>query len=232
MYRKLEKSTESICVRYDNSVRNCNENVVQILYGEDSINPVFVVKSDLPITSKNFWEHSSANTEKYSNNVEEKAYWLTLLRQLWLHPPAHERTTTEWLTAVDIVGLCTQIQTHANMESIPFHIIEQRIDQLCTKITISSHKQSIQFEPSLIFRIHLAFHLRLQITDHFTNTQLDTLFETIEMKYMQSLISPGEPVGGLCASACSAPATQMTLVTIPKDQNTESNLTYPTHRIQ
>jgi hypothetical protein len=194
-------------VRYDNSVRNCNEDVVQIIYGEDSIDPVSVIKSDLPITAK------AAVLDKYSNDAHELAHWSNLLQQLWDNPPAQERSTTEWMTAVDIIGLCKRSGDGNTLEdTISFAQIQRRINQLCKRITRRSTKtQTILFKPSLIFQIHLAFHLRLQITSKFSETQLEQLFEEIESKYMRSLICPGEPVGGLCASACSAPATQMTL---------------------
>lgn len=195
---------------------------MQIIYGEDSIDPVSVVKSDLPITAK------FPDLDKYSNDTSEITHWSNLLEQLWDNPPAQERTTTEWMTAVDIIGLCKRALQRCPpspqrgeggepMErTICFTQIQQRINQLCKRVTRRSTKtQTMLFEPSLIFQIHLAFHLRLQITSNFSEEQLDQLFDVIESKYMRSLICPGEPVGGLCASACSAPATQMTLNSKP-----------------
>ena len=40
MQRRLVKCLEDLCVQYDMSVRTCTNDIVQFLYGGDSLDPV------------------------------------------------------------------------------------------------------------------------------------------------------------------------------------------------
>jgi DNA-directed RNA polymerase II subunit RPB1 len=75
------------------------------------------------------------------------------------------------------------------------------------------HDRFPEHQCSLIFRIHLYYHLRLQVTRKCNYQTLHYIFGQIENAYHAALCQPGEPVGGLAASACSEPTTQMTLNT-------------------
>ncbi|RYE13442.1 MAG: hypothetical protein EOP45_21180, partial [Sphingobacteriaceae bacterium] len=146
------------------------------MFGEDSLDPVAVVKTDLPITQP---VNSDEIIAKYSSDQDEITYWKSLLSVLWQHPPAQARTTTEWITAVDVVGLCKRVvYNHADHESTTtFAELLQRMNVLFTKITRKSgNGKTLCFEPSLIFKIHVAFHLRLQITQYYDSTSVDILF--------------------------------------------------------
>jgi hypothetical protein len=108
LYRKLEKSTESISLRYDDTVRNCNNEIIQMIYGEDKFFATNVVKSDLPITKQHYEQILSKDNfvqcyAKYSSHHMELSTWYTLTQQI-IHPP-EPKTTTEWMTAVDVRGI-------------------------------------------------------------------------------------------------------------------------------
>lgn len=182
-------------------------------YGEDGFDPIYAVKSDLPITKYGILD---AQFQVYSQDLDEIAYWKKLLAQLVF--PAEEKSTNEWITAVDIKGLVkrrgltfTPQSINKIHSSLTFKDLHQTIENVFRLDRQSTNKEDA-LEASLIFHIHLYYHLRLQQTAHFSKEELLILVEQIHHNYEKAFAVPGEAVGGTAASACAAPTTQMALV--------------------
>jgi DNA-directed RNA polymerase III subunit RPC1 len=50
MQRRLMKSMEDLCAKYDNSVRTSTEHMVQFSYGDDGMDPMLMDDQDLPVS--------------------------------------------------------------------------------------------------------------------------------------------------------------------------------------
>jgi hypothetical protein len=49
MQRRLVKCLEDLCVQYDMTVRTCTNDIVQFLYGGDSLDPAYMEGKDQPV---------------------------------------------------------------------------------------------------------------------------------------------------------------------------------------
>ena len=59
MQRRLVKCLEDLCVQYDMTVRTCTNDVVQFLYGGDSLDPTYMEGKDQPVDFKRVLAHVS-----------------------------------------------------------------------------------------------------------------------------------------------------------------------------
>ena len=69
MARRLMKALEDLSVRYDGSVRNSSDGIVQFTYGDDGLNPAFMEKGDRPVN----WDRLSQHTRSSNPFANEKA---------------------------------------------------------------------------------------------------------------------------------------------------------------
>eukprot|EP00392_Amoebophrya_sp_AT5.2_P004718 g4726.t1 len=66
--RRLVKSMETLKVRYDGTVRNDNEDIVQFLYGEDGMDAVYIEDQDLDLMKMN---HNQVDRKLRHNHLDE-----------------------------------------------------------------------------------------------------------------------------------------------------------------
>lgn len=60
MQRRLVKALEDLCVQYDGSVRNAEQTIVQLRYGDDGLDPVMMAEGINPVNLSRVWEHVRA----------------------------------------------------------------------------------------------------------------------------------------------------------------------------
>ena len=88
MQRRLVKCLEDLCVQYDMTVRTCTNDVVQFLYGGDSLDPTYMEGKDQPVDFKRVLAHVSAYTLNHrevplnGNEIMNKAYAILKLPRL------------------------------------------------------------------------------------------------------------------------------------------------------
>jgi DNA-directed RNA polymerase III subunit RPC1 len=58
MQRRLVKCLEDLCVEYDMTVRTCTNEIVQFLYGGDSLDPTYMEGKDQPVDFKRVFSHT------------------------------------------------------------------------------------------------------------------------------------------------------------------------------
>ncbi len=89
------KSMETLKVRYDGTVRNDNEDIVQFLYGEDGMDAVYIEDQDLDLIK---WSHKQVD-DKLRNNHESPDYGKNWLlgddNSLWLKELQEGRRTAD-----------------------------------------------------------------------------------------------------------------------------------------
>ena len=174
---------ESISIRYDQTVRNCNDDIIQLKYGEDGFDPTYAVKTDLPITK---YGMSLEDFKAYSSSDEEIQYWKTLVAKI--NFPAEQKNTTEWITAVDVRGLLRKYITQQTIEdvdltfdSFEFSDLREIVEAMFTQV----HRKT-EHDISLIFQIHVYFHLRLQNTLQLSLLDVSMIVDQIQQRYEAS----------------------------------------------
>jgi len=50
MHRRLMKAMEDLVIKYDGTVRASGENIIQFVYGEDGLDPMFMDDQQLPVS--------------------------------------------------------------------------------------------------------------------------------------------------------------------------------------
>merc|ERR1712087_702995 len=74
--RRLVKSMETLKVRYDGTVRNDTDDVVQFIYGEDGMDAIWIEGQDMTLMKMSFADMQ----KKFKHDYEKESYgsgWLT-----------------------------------------------------------------------------------------------------------------------------------------------------------
>jgi DNA-directed RNA polymerase beta' subunit len=66
MQRRLLKALEDLCVQYDRSVRTSEGNIIQFVYGDDGLDPLFMADAPLPVNFGLFWEQIRAIIQNWA----------------------------------------------------------------------------------------------------------------------------------------------------------------------
>ncbi|KAB0401776.1 hypothetical protein E2I00_019989 [Balaenoptera physalus] len=240
--RRLIKSMESVMVKYDATVRNSINQVVQLRYGEDGLAGESV-------------EFQNLATLKPSNKAFEKK-----ARVVGVLLPPHEfermREDREVLRVIfptgdsKVVLPCNLLRMIWNAQKI-FHInprlpsdlhpikVVEGVKELSKKLVIVNGDDPLsrqaQENATLLFNIHLRSTLcsrRMAEEFRLSGEAFDWLLGEIESKFNQAIAHPGEMVGALAAQSLGEPATQMTLNTFHYAGVSAKNVTLGVPRLK
>lgn len=236
--RRLVKAKEGLQVRYDHTVRNTRDQIVQFYYGGDSFDPVFVEKQVL----KTFAMSDDAVRELLQVTPDELARSLV---------GAAERTQWDaWAAAVDAevvhvlhdrdvtrqakLKLASAPGAEIFVTVTPLRAVNRALAQFGihrssrsdvahpSQVTSLMHQlfSSIQALRRHEASFYTVAYLRATLTLRFlvvekrlTLAALQWLVDDLMNAYRRSLINPGEMVGTLGAASIGEPCTQMTLNT-------------------
>ena len=239
--RRLIKGLEDIKIEYDMTVRNSKGKIIQFAYGDDGIDTVKVEEQAIPLVgmslediymhydipgvnsketglleiyskgtiarmkkqreeTKTICQHYIDTLIKARENLVEKLFKNRDENNVRI-PVAFQYVIANiqgqlGLTANSVVDI-TPLET--------FKIIEQYYDKLTR-----SHYAA----PTYLFEIMYFYYLsprNLLIAKRFNRKALTLLLETIELKYKQSIVHPGEMVGVIAGQSIGEPTTQLTL---------------------
>jgi len=239
--RRLIKGLEDIKVEYDMTVRNSKGKIIQFKYGDDGIDTVKVEDQAIPLVGMSLEDiymhydiagltsretglleiYSKGTITRMRNQREETKkmcmQYIELMiknRELLVEKLFKNRDENNVRLPVAFQYVIANIQgqlglsTNSVVDITPletFKIIEQYFAKL---------KRSHYVPPTILFEIMYFYYLsprNLLVAKRFNRKALTLLLETIELKYKQSIVHPGEMVGVIAGQSIGEPTTQLTL---------------------
>ena len=239
--RRLIKALEDLMVRYDMTVRNNKDKIIQFKYGDDGFDPVKVESQVLPLVQMSKQEiynyfHISINKRDDITNLFTSKTGKTYRQQL-------PELTTKMNNYIDfmknaqntiIENVFKNIYNKQVHLPIAFtHIINNVQGQenlnMDSQIDITPLEAFEMIEntfellenytyskPNELFKVLYYFYLspkQLLIVKRFNKSALTYLLDVIVKMYKEAIVNPGEMVGIIAAQSIGEPTTQLTLNT-------------------
>ena len=241
--RRLVKGLEDLQVRYDMTVRNNKNKIIQFKYGNDAVDTTRVENQILPITRMSIEEiyaHFQMSTdnfedEKYTVNFTKKTLtkmnkekdkliqktqhhidYILEQRDLVMKNIFNYEDDIRVHLPVHFARIINNIQHQLNIQSDSMVNITPL--ELYEKIekTLVKLNHFTYSKPTELFKVMLIYHLspkELLMVRHFNKKAVSILLNIIVANYKKSLVHPGEMVGIIAAQSIGEPTTQLTLNT-------------------
>lgn len=185
MARRLMKALEDLSLRYDTSVRNSENTVVQFTYGDDSLNPEKMENNDRPVDFDRLRLHISQT-----------------------YPCRGEPT----LAGEEISELVDRSLSQDRFQKLlPKGIMF--LEEIRNFFSAMAAKQRHLLEDTDEYTTRDMVDQRTWNVCRFTKTQLEMILTDALSKYTKAYVEPGEAIGATGAQSISEPGTQMTLKT-------------------
>tara|TARA_B100001059_G_scaffold232357_1_gene270003 strand:- start:9738 stop:14255 length:4518 start_codon:yes stop_codon:yes gene_type:complete len=241
--RRLIKGLEDLCVKYDMTVRNNMNKVIQFSYGDDGVDTVKVENQNIPITRMTvdeIYAHYHMPSDDLKDAVYTTSYTKYALRRIakqkaelndkckfYIEYMIDARNkmiknifkyqdNTKVHIPVSFQHIINNIRNQMNITHMSMvDITPNEIFQLIEK-TISKLEMFHYSKPTELFKVVYYFYLspkELVMKHRFNKKAILMLLSTIEYSYKRALVSPGEMVGMIAAQSIGEPTTQMTLNT-------------------
>jgi DNA-directed RNA polymerase beta' subunit/intein/homing endonuclease len=241
--RRLIKGLEDLKVEYDMTVRNSKGKIIQFAYGDDGFETTRVENQFIPLVGMSlediYMQYDINGLNDHDTGLMEIFSKGTVSRMKKQRPETKKicktyidkmiKYRTELVEDMFknrddngvrlpvafqniIVNIQGQLGLTANsvVDITPleaFQLIEEHFAKL----------NKIHYvQPTRLFEIMYYFYLSprdLLIAKRFHRKALELLLETIEMKYKQAIVHPGEMVGVIAGQSIGEPTTQLTLNT-------------------
>nr|WCZ58477.1 RNA polymerase III subunit RPC1 [Andalucia godoyi] len=210
MQRRLMKALEDLSAKYDGTIRNSENGIVQFFYGEDGLSPL---------------EMEGKDSQLYAFDR------LLLDARLEVNPEAASEHSV--LPGEVLIRMGRFLDDEAPKEGINEKVCAQVRD------AITSFAQRLSKRRSMLGLQDNSRSSRLDDvetiydkTTRFSASQLEILFERFMQKYRRARVEPGEAVGALGAQSIGEPGTQMTLKTFHFAGVASMNVTLGVPRIK
>ena len=239
--RRLIKALEDLMVRYDMTVRNNKDKIIQFKYGDDGFDPVKVESQVLPLVQMskqeiyNYFHISISKRDDITNLFTAKTGKL-YKQQL-------PELTTKMNNYIDfmknaqntiIENVFKNIYNKQVHLPIAFtHIINNVQGQenlnMDSQIDITPLEAFEMIEntfdllenytyskPNELFKVLYYFYLspkQLLLVKRFNKSALTYLLDVVVKMYKEAIVNPGEMVGIIAAQSIGEPTTQLTLNT-------------------
>ena len=237
--RRLVKGMEDIQVKYDMTVRNNKNKIIQFNYGGDNFETSKLEFQHCSLLTMNYEDiYNEFNFElnnKLTELIFESSTLTRLKKQKKKTKDLSKKIIDEMITYKHILikDVFKNIETTSVTTPVAFKYIIQNIayqfngTNYLVDITPLEAFQKIEnaFDkltkykyvvPPLMFKIMFKLYLNpkeLLFKKKFNGAMLDLLLETIILNYKKVIINPGEMVGIVAAQSIGEPTTQMTLNT-------------------
>ena len=261
--RRLIKGLEDLKIEYDMTVRNNKGKIVQFAYGDDGFDSVRVETQTIQLvemtTEDIYLRYDIIGINDQNKNLMDIYARGTVTRvrkqktdakklcKLYIEKMINARTDLidkvfqnknddKIKMPVAFQFIINNIQSQLNLNTNTavditpleaFKIIEEYYNKL---------KELVYIKPTPLFEIMYFYHLtpkNLLITKRFHRKALILLLETIELKYKQAIVHPGEMVGVIAGQSIGEPTTQLTLNTFHlSGVASKSNVTRGVPRIE
>ena len=233
--RRLMKAQEGLQVRYDNTVRNQGNAIIQTLYGGDGLDPVklervsmwTVGSTDQHIASTITAALASASASVSASVLAVVTREVSVLcgdRDVFLHArkrssALHSIVENTMYVPINIPRLLRGIVARAPRAKAPapVYTCAQLDSFIADREHMLSKIKSICGEDAAMYSVlyfRSTLHVGVFASLCLTNEQWrENIWSFVFEKYQRSLVQPGEMVGAIGASAIGEPCTQMTLNT-------------------
>ncbi len=241
--RRLIKGLEDLKIEYDMTVRNNNNKIIQMIYGDDSINTTRVENQNVPLVSMSiediYMHYDIVGTHKEDRDLL-MVYDKTTVKRLKKQLVDTKTKCKEYIEYMiekrnEIVEKVFKFKDDSNIKiPVSFTNIIANIQSQCNlnansivdltpleafEIVEKGFAQmsvSKTMKPTELFEVIYYFYLNpkdLLVNKRFHRKAFQMLLNVIAMKYKQSIIHPGEMVGVIAGQSIGEPTTQMTLNT-------------------
>lgn len=210
LQRCLTKQLEGATINYDNTVRNSDGTMIQFMYGGDAID---VTKESHLYEFKFFVDNYNSLLQRYSpSNVDN-------------------------LDAESAIHYNKKAKKHLKKQgNIPHYAESDKYDPTISLYNPARYLGSVsdKFEAKLEAFIDSNDHLFVSSKEAKHNGGLTSKkFKALmQLKYMRSLINPGEAVGIIASQSVGEPSTQMTLNTFHFAGHGAANVTLGIPRLR
>jgi len=230
--RKLMKLLEDVGVKYDCTVRNANETIIQFTYGDsgnDTTKQSLYVSKFLEMNNKEIENKVIFGDKNLDTDNNKKLYskiikLRDIIRQTKVATSINNITfESSFMLSVNIKNIVNNEKANTNTkdEKLDVDYIIQQLNDVCeyknTKVTCvgnSPLKYKDEKLAKLAFRFALYESLSPKICINEYNigkTTFDKICENIILQFNKSIVEPGEMVGAIAAQSVGEPTTQMTL---------------------
>jgi DNA-directed RNA polymerase beta' subunit len=239
--RKLIKAMEDAKVNFDMTVRNAGGNIIQFMYGEDSVDPIKLEKHHLDYfkfgVDITYMEESYLITErdnmKYilkdevikelydTENWQDRfqQYYKQILndREFIIKNVFNNKSDDVIYHPICVFRMIEKIENMFNLKNMNFTselsplYVLDKIDELIDDLRINKKTPPVKLL-GVVVR-HYFSPKKLIFRHRFTKDAFDYMVEHFKQRYLESLIHPSDMVGVVAAQSIGEPSTQLTLNT-------------------
>ena len=216
--RRMIKATEDIGVKYDGTVRDSFNNIVQFRYGDDSFDPIKLEKQKIELIT--YSNQKIIDEFEFMDNKEE-------VKQIFKDRDELRNNYFKHITNLDL-KLLSPVNFKRLIERV---IIQFNLDSAGGVALINGSKKNLLTTDYIIGEIvklcnhkYIKRHKILQIVIRYqlaskkcieeynlNKPAFDFIIQMIYKYVKNALITPGEMVGIICAQSIGEVLTQMTL---------------------
>eukprot|EP00826_Nyctotherus_ovalis_P051880 TRINITY_DN6511_c0_g1_i3.p1 TRINITY_DN6511_c0_g1~~TRINITY_DN6511_c0_g1_i3.p1 ORF type:complete len:1080 (+),score=294.21 TRINITY_DN6511_c0_g1_i3:96-3335(+) len=191
MQRRLMKAMEDLSIKYDETVRNSNGDIVEFLYGDDSLEALSMENGNLPVCFSRLFNRIKSTSSMYPHERSLYPYELIRGAEEEIAKP-RDFPVTELFKQ----ELLSFITSHAR--------------------ALSEVRAKLNLDPAL----DPTDAVMQTEADYIVNqnwkvcqSQMSTFYRVCWDKYKHAFVEPGEAVGAIAGQSIGEPSTQMTLKT-------------------
>ena len=198
MSRRLMKSMEDLSVRYDGTVRESGDGVVQVVFGDDGLDPAAMEGGGgKPIDFPRLWSHSMQSTWNSNEKALNKGEIELIVANALKSEKAKLIRRNESGDLLDYDDDHEKSLDHLESTRIFLRHVEEFITARAEEL--ASNQKRLPGSEEKIFKL--------------THTALTTFLSLCLHKFSKSRVEPGHAVGAVGAQSIGEPGTQMTLKT-------------------
>ena len=238
--RRLIKGLEDLNVKYDMTVRNNKNKIIQFCYGDDNIVTTKTEVQKLPLgqmsieqiykhfqmpdyskdSTIRFSKKANSSLKKQKSDLKKKTkeiitYMLNTREDIVEYVHKFKQDNNVFLPVnfkrlINNVKHNLHIKDNYFIDITPYDVFI-RIEELYQSLYVTD-----KIKPTELFKALLYYYLsptQLLLKHRFSKKGIQILFDKILFNYKKALVHPGEMVGMIAAQSIGEPTTQMTLNT-------------------
>ena len=234
--RRLVKSMEDLSVRYDGTVRNAYDNIVQFIYGDDNMDPVKVELHKLMLiryTNEEMKENFNTDNVEWKDIVTKTAFknfsknYKTLLKENYEELEQYRKELRDDIyknqkTMIDKIFTPVNYFRLIHNSLYKFNVYKTDLSNLTPQYIVNNvndicslfSKYITKSDDFKLFKILIKSNLSIKqclVKYRMNKVCFDYIIDKCKMKIISSIIQPGEMVGCLAAQSIGEPSTQLTL---------------------
>ena len=218
MQRRLVKSMEDLCVQYDNTVMDSQGTLIQRVYGDDGIDPLYTETADFrPVNFDILWVNLSVS--RHDTTHKEKhllPHEIAPLVDKILKNPTYTRTFSgKFMKELRAFWDTKAKQLHVINKTLKLDEREECVDAV-TRDPSLSPLEAMKLEATRRDKARMSRQRVQSLANDMllvTDGLVDVMIEECYVKHLKYTCEPGTACGAVGAQSIGEPGTQMTLKT-------------------